>query len=71
MHPRNQWKTQEHELSSRYMPVENSKMKRITRTRHLTKEEAAKVNYVREQIEQEKPEINARIKKKLNRRKKR
>ena len=36
-------------------------MKRIPRNRRLTPEEKAKYNAVREQIEQEKPEINARI----------
>ena len=36
-------------------------MKRVTRDRHLTSEEAAKYQSVREKIEEEKPEINARI----------
>ena len=36
-------------------------MKRVTRNRRLTPEEAAKYKVVRDQIEQEKPEINARI----------
>ncbi len=36
-------------------------MKRIMRDRHLTPEEAAEYDTVRQQIEQEKPEINARI----------
>jgi hypothetical protein len=40
-------------------------MKRITRDRHLTTEEAAKYNTIREQIEQEKPEINDRIRKRM------
>lgn len=38
-------------------------MKRIARDRHLTAEEAAKYNEIREKIEEEKPEINARIRK--------
>jgi len=36
-------------------------MKRITRNRKLTPEEAAEYRAVREQVEREKPEINARI----------
>lgn len=36
-------------------------MKRIVRDRHLTAEEAAKYDAIRQQIEHEKPEINARI----------
>jgi nucleoside 2-deoxyribosyltransferase len=36
-------------------------MKRIIRDRHLTSEEAAKYKAVRDQVEAEKPEINARI----------
>ena len=40
-------------------------MKRITRDRHLTPEEAAKYNAIREEIEQEKPEIDARIRKRM------
>lgn len=40
-------------------------MKRVTRQRRLTPEEAAKYNAIRQQIEQEKPEINARIRKRM------
>lgn len=40
-------------------------MKRITRNRHLTSEEAANYNAIREDIEQEKPEINDRIRKRM------
>lgn len=40
-------------------------MKRITRDRHLTPEEAAKYNAIREEIETEKPEINARIRQRM------
>ena len=40
-------------------------MKRTVRDRHLTAEEAAKYDAIREQIEQEKPEINARIRAQL------
>ena len=40
-------------------------MKRIVRDRRLTAEEAAKYDALREQIEQEKPEINARIRAQL------
>ncbi len=40
-------------------------MKRVIRNRHLTPEEAAKYDAIREQIEQEKPEINARIRKRM------
>lgn len=36
-------------------------MKRVIRDRHLTSEEVAKYNAVRDEIEAEKPEINARI----------
>ncbi len=36
-------------------------MGRVSRNRRLTPEEAAEYNAVREQVEQEKPEINARI----------
>lgn len=36
-------------------------MERVTRNRQLTPQDAAKYRAVREQIEQEKPEINARI----------
>ncbi len=38
------------------------KITRRTRDRYLTPEEAAKYRKIREQIEEEKPEINARIK---------
>ena len=41
-------------------------MKRITRDRHLTSEEAAKYRMIREGIEQEKPEINSRIRQTLS-----
>jgi ribosome-binding protein aMBF1 (putative translation factor) len=40
-------------------------MNRITRDRHLTPEEAAKYAAIREEIGREKPEINARIRKRL------
>jgi len=40
-------------------------MKRITRDRRLTPEEAAKYRAIREEIEREKPEINARIRKRM------
>jgi len=40
-------------------------MKRITRDRQLTAEEAAKYNAIREEIDREKPEINARIRKRM------
>ena len=40
-------------------------MKRITRDQHLTKEEPAKCNAIQEEIEQEKPEINARMRKQI------
>lgn len=40
-------------------------MKRIVRDRRLTAEEAAKYDAIRQQIEQEKPEINARIRARL------
>jgi len=36
-------------------------MKRITRKRRLTPEEAAKYDTIRRQVEEEKPEINTRI----------
>jgi len=40
-------------------------MMRVTRSRRLTTEEAAEYRAVREQIEQEKPEITARIRRQL------
>ncbi len=40
-------------------------MKRITRDRHLTPEEAAKYNAIRAEIEAEKTEITARIRRRL------
>lgn len=40
-------------------------MKRITRDRRLTPEEAAKYDAIREEIEREKPEIDARIRKQM------
>jgi ribosome-binding protein aMBF1 (putative translation factor) len=40
-------------------------MKRVTRDRHLTPEEAAKYNAIRDEIDGEKPEINARIRKRM------
>lgn len=40
-------------------------MKRIIRDRHLTPDEAAKYNAVRKEIEAEKPELNARIRKRM------
>lgn len=40
-------------------------MKRITRDRHVTPEEAAKYNAIRKEIETEKPEIDARIRKRM------
>lgn len=40
-------------------------MKRITRDRHLNAEEAAKYKAIRDAIEAEKPEINARIRKRM------
>jgi len=40
-------------------------MKRTTRDRHLTPDEAAKYDTIREKVEQEKPEINARIRKRM------
>lgn len=40
-------------------------MKRITRDRRLTAEEAEKYDAIREEIEAEKPEINARIRKQM------
>lgn len=40
-----------------------------TRDRYLTPEEAAKYRAIREQIEREKPEINARIRADLAKRK--
>lgn len=45
-------------------------MKRIVRDRRLTAEEAAKYDAIREQIEREKPEINARIRAQLAARRK-
>jgi hypothetical protein len=36
-------------------------MKRIIRDRHLTSEEAARYKAARDEVEAEKPEINARI----------
>jgi hypothetical protein len=42
-----------------------------TRDRYLTPEEAAKYRAIREQIEREKPEINARIRTELESRMKR
>jgi ribosome-binding protein aMBF1 (putative translation factor) len=45
-------------------------MKRTTRNRRLTPEEAAKYRAVREQIEQEKPQINARIRARMARERK-
>ena len=45
-------------------------MKSIVRDRRLTAEEAAKCDAIREQIEQEKPEINARIRAQLAARRK-
>ena len=40
-------------------------MKRINRDRRLTSEEATKYNAIREEIEAEKPEINARIRRRV------
>lgn len=40
-------------------------MKRVTRNRRLNPAEAAKYEAIREKIEQEKPEINARIRKRM------
>ena len=40
-------------------------MKRITRNRRLTPEEAAKYDAIRDEIETEKPEIDARIRKRM------
>ena len=40
-------------------------MKRVTRDNHLTSEEAAKYNAIRAEIDAEKPEINARIQKRM------
>ncbi len=40
-------------------------MKRVTRNRHLNPAEAAKHDAIREKIEQEKPEINARIRQRV------
>ena len=45
--------------------ITNRTMKRVTRDRHLTGEEAAKYDAVREEVEQEKPEINARIRRRM------
>jgi hypothetical protein len=44
-------------------------MKRITRDRHLTSEEATRYDAIREEIDQEKPEISDRIRKRLSERK--
>ena len=38
-------------------------MKRITRDRHLTSEEVAKYGAIRKEIDEKKPDINARIRK--------
>ena len=40
-------------------------MKRISRDRHVTPEEAAKYNAIRKEIDTEKPEIDARIRKRM------
>jgi len=40
-------------------------MKRVTRDRQLTPEEAAKYNAIRDKIDQEQPEINARVGKRM------
>ncbi|MEO8496286.1 MAG: helix-turn-helix transcriptional regulator [Planctomycetota bacterium] len=40
-------------------------MKRIQRDRHVTPDEAAKYNAIRDEVEQEKPEINDRIRKRM------
>jgi len=40
-------------------------MKRIKRDRHLTPDEAARYNAIRDEIEQEKPEINDQIRKRM------
>jgi hypothetical protein len=40
-------------------------MKRVTRNRHPNPAEAAKHDAIREKIEQEKPEINARIRQRM------
>ena len=45
-------------------------MKRTVRDRHLTADEAAKYDAIREQIEREKPEINTRIRAQLAARRK-
>lgn len=43
------------------MNATKTTIKHVTRNRRLTPQEAAKYRRIREQIEQEKPEINARI----------
>ena len=40
-------------------------MKRLKRNRRLTPQEAANYNAIRKEIEQEKPQINARIRKRM------
>jgi DNA-binding XRE family transcriptional regulator len=40
-------------------------MKRVTRDRHLTPEEAAKYNEIREQVDAEKPEMKVRIRQRM------
>lgn len=40
-------------------------MKRISRDRELTPDEAAKYNAIRDEVEQEKPKINDRIRKRM------
>ena len=40
-------------------------MKRITRDRHLTRQEADRYQAMRAEIEEEKPEINARIRQRM------
>ena len=45
-------------------------MKRITRKRRLTPEEAAEYRTVRQQVEEEKPQINARIRAQMAQRRK-
>jgi ribosome-binding protein aMBF1 (putative translation factor) len=45
-------------------------MKRITRDRRLTPDEAAKYNAIREEIDAEEPEINARIRKQMSEKRK-
>jgi len=46
---------------------QETSVRRITRGRHLTPAEVDKYRAMREQIEQEKPEINARIRKQMGR----